>query len=249
MSTWLRMLPTSIRRSFMQSRTFVDLDRLEGVTVRIAHHEVDRGRALALVEKNYSRRGWELRSELRLPSTVNIVAEREGEVVGTVSVIKDSAHRLPADGLHPAQVEWLRMTSGRLCEISGLTVDDGFRRVGLNFLLYRALFELALFGQVDTVVVRVGAHVSFLYEDLMHFRPIGPPRVWGHRGTFATLAVHVHEFVERTGGVLRALEDTMHETWTPARLFFGADLERFLAPGSAQVMKRFARGTMNGTKR
>ena len=145
MSAWLRLLPASLRRSVVGSRAHLDLDRLDGVRVRIAHAPYEKEAALGLVDRVYELRGWVPMPHLRFPSTVNVVAEHHGKIVGTVSVIRDSAARLPSDETYGAQIDWLRLTSGRLCEISGLTVLEEYRGLGLNFLLYRALFELVLY--------------------------------------------------------------------------------------------------------
>src|SRR5260370_16685185 len=81
-----------------------------------------------------------------MPSTAVFVARAGGAVVATVSLITDSALRLPCDALWGADLAAFRATGRRLAEVSALAVSEAWRGPGLAMMrsLVRAI---AVYGR------------------------------------------------------------------------------------------------------
>jgi hypothetical protein len=152
------------------------------VALAVTRDELDA--ASRLVHRCYLRRGYVKPSAdgrhaspfLALPSTAVFVARAEGAVVATVSLIGDSARRLPCDLLWAAELSALRAQGRRLAEVSALAVSEAWRGGGLTML--RALVRaVGVYGReiarLDTLCIAVHPrHVGF-YEALLRFQRFG----------------------------------------------------------------------------
>jgi hypothetical protein len=94
-----------------------------------------------------------------------------------VSLIADSARRLPCDALWASDLAALRASGRRVAEVSALAVSEAWRGNSLRVLrtLVRAV---GVYGRdiarVDTLCVAVNPRHAPFYEALLRFRRFGP---------------------------------------------------------------------------
>jgi hypothetical protein len=116
---------------------------------------------------------------LAMPSTVVFVARANSAIVATVSLIADSARRLPCDALWASDLAALRAGGRRVAEVSALAVSEAWRGNSLRVLrtLVRAV---GVYGRdiarVDTLCVAVNPRHAPFYEALLQFRRFGPEK-------------------------------------------------------------------------
>ena len=152
------------------------------VALALTRDEVDA--ASRLVHGCYLRRGYvkpsadgrHVNAYLAMPSTAVFVARAGGVVVATVSLITDSALRLPCDALWGADLAAFRTTGRRLAEVSALAVSEAWRGPGLAML--RALVRaIGVYGRdiarLDALCIAVHPRHAPFYEGLLHFRRFG----------------------------------------------------------------------------
>jgi hypothetical protein len=168
---------TSRRR---RRAAFIVERELPGLVVRSAVHPTDRVRAHRLVHDVYvecgyidaeplgvRRRVWE-----QLPTTRTLVAELDGTVVGTASLVVDGPLGLPMEAAFGAEVHERRCARRRLAEVTGLAVAPAFRNFGVLVPLIRGLLRTALEGAVYEIVCAVSPKTTSLYTDVFLFTPL-----------------------------------------------------------------------------
>ncbi|MGH7266360.1 MAG: N-acyl amino acid synthase FeeM domain-containing protein [Candidatus Rokuibacteriota bacterium] len=114
-----------------------------------------------------------------LPGTRVFVAKDGRRVVGTVTLVQDSAVGLPMDQMYRDELAGVRAQGRRLGEASTLTVDRAYRASGIGILmrLYRVLSVHALgVARLDDLCMVVRPHHVRFYETFFPFRRIGPTR-------------------------------------------------------------------------
>jgi hypothetical protein len=152
------------------------------VALAITRDELDA--ASRLVHRCYLRRGYVKPSAdgrhaspfLAMPSTAVFIARAERAIVATVSLIGDSAQRLPCDSLWAADLAGLRTQGRRLAEVSALAVSEAWRGKSLEML--RALVRaVGVYGRdiarLDTLCIAVHPRHAPFYEALLRFRRFG----------------------------------------------------------------------------
>ena len=157
------------------------------INVALAVTEAELDAASRLVHDCYRRRGYvkptpdgrHANPYLTQPSTAVFIARAEDAVVATVSLIADSAHRLPCDALWGAELAELRAGHRRLAEVSALAVSNAWRGAGL--LVLRALVRaVGVYGRelagFDTLCIAVHPRHASFYESLLGFQRFGAPR-------------------------------------------------------------------------
>jgi GNAT superfamily N-acetyltransferase len=170
--------------------------RRSSVEVALAVTRAERDAASRLVHRCYLRRGYVKPSadgrhaspHLAMPSTAVFVARADGGIVGTVSLIPDSARRLPCDGLWGAELAELRANGRQVAEVSALAVSEAWRGTGL--LMLRALVRaVGVYGRdiarLDTLCIAVLPRHAPFYESLLRFRRFGGPRLYAAVNTHA----------------------------------------------------------------
>jgi hypothetical protein len=226
----LGWLPRPLRRRLLLARVRIDTDALADVSISVVS---DRAQAASLLHDAYVERGFIAPNRERLyrdaafenPATVTFLATRGSEPVGTVSLLIDSPGGLSCERTHAAEVRGLRQAGRRCGEVGKLTVTAPFRHLGLNFLLYRAVYKAALRRQLDCVLARTTPFAMAFYEDLMLFERIGRTRRDAHRcgSAFALGALDLGTCRQRA--LERFAGDERH--WTPLRIFCSDALARF----------------------
>lgn len=115
-----------------------------------------------------------------------VLAERRGEIVGTVSLIADGETLLPMDRLFPIPMNRLRDRGMRLVEIGCLAsvADEEGYRSAIYVELTRAAIQIARDRGCERMIAAVHPRHARFYVRAMGFRrlsgPVRDPRVNGH---------------------------------------------------------------------
>lgn len=180
----LRLLPKSVRYPALRRLSSIDEAELGRVdSVHIASTVGEYIQAAALVHDSYVARGImqshgsgvRMTHYLALPSTTVFVAVVQGQVVGTVSLVVDSGSGLPMEKIYGKEVQAIRVQGRVVAEVGALSLSPAHRRVGLTFLLYKALYQCAakLLG-VDDLVIAVHPKAEDIYRANLLFERLGP---------------------------------------------------------------------------
>lgn len=179
---WLpwRLKSALVRRAFHYKE-----EELQGVVVKVADTADAYVDAARLVHDGYVARrimrahgsGVRMTPYLALPTTVIFVALRDGQLLGTLSLVLDSELKLPMEKAFPDEVAAVRAEGRRPAEVGALCVAPGQRGMGVPFLLYKAMWKTAveLLG-VDDLVISVHPTAAPLYEGMLCFERMGRPR-------------------------------------------------------------------------
>lgn len=158
------------------------------IQLRVAATREERQSTFELTYRSYLRAGLcaESNSGLRitpyqlLPSTDVIIAELRGQVISTVSLVRDGELGLPMESVFPEEVATRRRAGIGLAEVSCLADrrEGTARFFGLFCELSRLLAQLARKSGVDELVVVVNPRHAPLYRRYMAFDQIGEQRVY-----------------------------------------------------------------------
>lgn len=105
-----------------------------------------------------------------LPTTTTLCASFDGEVVGTMSLIREGMFGFPLQSAFDLSA--VRAREGRIAEISALAVHPRFRRTGgaILFPLMKFMYEYCTrFFDTRHLVIAVHPHKAELYESLLLF--------------------------------------------------------------------------------
>lgn len=185
----LRHSPAWCRDHFCRSR--INIPPLpHDIVFDIARSRQDLDQAFHLLHDAYVREGYSkphvsgrrITDYHALPSTTTLVARSKGQVVATVSIIRDGHFGLPADEV--VDLSFFRRNNERLGEVSSLAVKAEFRgRSGeVMFYLFKYLYHYSkrCFG-LDRFVIVVNPNRITLYESVLLFVPL-------HRSAITTYA-------------------------------------------------------------
>lgn len=106
-----------------------------------------------------------------LPTTTTLCAKYDGQVVGTVSLIRESAIGFPLQ--HIFDLTGVREKEGNIAEVSALAVHPRFRRTGgiILFPLVKFMYEYCTsFFDTRHLVIAVNPRHIEMYESLLFFR-------------------------------------------------------------------------------
>ena len=201
--TWrylIAWLPVSLRDRIIRSLVKVPLFAFDPrLRVHVARSREDLEAAYKLLYRCYREDGLtsEQASGMRvnlfslLPDTTTIVVKYESEVVGTVSVIRDSKYGLFTDSEYKSENDELRKI-GRPIEVSALAVDYQFRSKGhaISFLLMKYLYWYTRFWMHGShLVCTVHPRAQDFYRALFGFERQGP--VVEYRGVQGALGIYL----------------------------------------------------------
>ena len=175
----LAMLPR--RRRFGIYRSFVECDPAPNskLVLKIAETREELEACLTLLHDAYVDSGFMTPdpSGMRvtiyhaLPTTTTLCAKYDGKVVGTVSLIRESALGFPLQRIF--DLSGLRARQGNIAEVSALAVHPRFRRTGgsILFPLMKFMYEYCTtFFDTRHLVIAVNPRHIELYESLLFFK-------------------------------------------------------------------------------
>lgn len=106
-----------------------------------------------------------------LPTTTTLCAKYDGEVVGTMSLIRESALGFPLQAIF--DLSDLRAREGNIAEVSALAVHPNFRKTGgaILFPLMKFMYEYCTtFFDTRHLVIAVNPNRIEMYESLLFFQ-------------------------------------------------------------------------------
>lgn len=105
-----------------------------------------------------------------LPTTTTLCAKFDGEVVGTLSLIRESIFGFPLQSIF--DLHEIRENKGRIAEVSALAVHPKFRNTGgtILFPLMKFMYEYCTtFFDTRHLVIAVNPNRIEMYESLLFF--------------------------------------------------------------------------------
>lgn len=103
-------------------------------------------------------------------TTITIIAEEDGEITGSLSVILDNHSRLPIDALCPSETKALRTQGRRICELSQFAVTKGSMNTSLLLCKYAKIIACDILHLTDFVISSNPKHEAF-YLRVLKFSP------------------------------------------------------------------------------
>jgi len=173
------MLPQ--KKRFAVMRSFVDCDThpTERLVLKIAETKEELEACFALLHDAYVDSGFMTPdpSGMRvtiyhaLPTTTTLCAKFDGKVVGTISLIRESALGFPLQRIFDLTA--VRAKEGNIAEVSALAVHPRFRRTGgsILFPLMKFMYEYCTtFFDTRHLVIAVNPNRIEMYESLLFFQ-------------------------------------------------------------------------------
>lgn len=172
-------LPKPIRFSIY--RSFVDCDPAPDprLVLKIAETQEELEACFKLLHDAYVSSGFMKpdASGLRvttyhaLPTTTTLCAKFDGEVVGTLSLIRESVFGFPLQAVF--DLSEVRAKGGKIAEVSALAVHPSFRKTGgaILFPLMKFMYDYCTtFFDTRHVVIAVNPDRIEMYESLLFFK-------------------------------------------------------------------------------
>ncbi len=169
-------------------------ERYKSARLKTANTPDELQQSTQLVRDTYIKKGYlradqvapeSIRAERTSPQSRTLVAERNGTVVATLTLIPDSLLGLPMDEIYRHETDALRRRGRQLAELSGLSAHERFRGGGGSCclgLMKLAYFHAQRMGVQDLCIAVNPRHRPFyqrvlFFEDLGDGKPRPYPRV------------------------------------------------------------------------
>jgi hypothetical protein len=105
--------------------------------------------------------------------------KQPGEIVGTLTLVRNSEFGLPMEEVCRSSVGEIRERGGSPAEVIGLAVNPEYRSHNVMMYLYKLMFEYArLSGVTDITCSVTKRHIRF-YQTMLLFQPMGDLKVYG----------------------------------------------------------------------
>lgn len=118
------------------------------------------------------------RQEIGKPAPDYEKLKQPGKIVGTLTLVLDSAMGLPMDEVCKDSVDRIRNGGGLPAEVIALAVNPEFRSHNIMMYLYKLMFEYARLSNITDITCSVTKrHIRF-YQSMLLFEPMGDLRVY-----------------------------------------------------------------------
>lgn len=174
----------------------------EDIQLRVAASRGERQAVFELIYRSYLRAGLCTKSDCGmratpyqlLPTTDLFLAELRGQVISTVSLVRDGELGLPMEALYAEEVAARRAAGMRVAEVSCLADrrQGTARFFGLFCDLSRLMAQLARNTGVDELLVVVNPRHAPLYRRYMAFEQIGDEREYDAVEGFPAVALSLN---------------------------------------------------------
>lgn len=159
----------------------------KGIDYSLAKSKKELEEAIVLAGKEYLKNNYALNFDslrkkffpyISLSTTAVFLAKKDKKIIGTVSVIIDSDLGLPMDEVYKKEIDTLRLSGGKVAEISQLAINkEFFSRNGSSSLivvmrLFKLVFHYCLYSKIDNICIAVNPKHSSFYDTLF-FKNIG----------------------------------------------------------------------------
>jgi len=160
-----------------------------GVTIRLAESPGEIEASNRLVYQNYVEDGfWEpdetqlkTNKYLHSPHRIAWVAVDRGELLGTMSIIRDSQHGLPSDTAQPALMSQLRTGGDTLAEVSCLATQRS--RAAYPIILFLMAWGMQYcfhYEGLDRLVASCKPQHADFYESVLCFTKVSAPTFYDY---------------------------------------------------------------------
>ncbi len=180
------LFPQSLRFSIF--RSFVDCDPApdERLVLKIAETKEELEACFKLLHDAYVSSGFMkpapsgLRATIyhALPTTTTLCAKFDGQVVGTMSLIRESVFGFPLQAIFDLKA--VRAKGGKIAEVSALAIHPDFRKTGgaILFPLMKFMYEYCTtFFDTRHLVIAVHPNRIEMYESLLFFKRLTENKV------------------------------------------------------------------------
>ena len=179
--TSVALLPKSWRFALFRSMATCDPAPDPRLVLKIAETEAELEACFALLHDAYVNEGFMkpdpsgLRATLyhALPTTTTLCATLNGEVIGTLSLIRESPMGFPLQAIF--DLTEVRALGGQIAEVSSLAVHPRFRKTGgtILFPLMKVMYEYCTtYFDTRHLVIAVNPNRIDLYESLLFFERV-----------------------------------------------------------------------------
>lgn len=179
---YLGHLPPAVRAHIVRSKFEIEYDLPKELTLKLAETEDEIEQALRLVHDAYVELEYMDASETKMrftkhhahPNAVILIAKWLDDVIGTLTIIPDSALGLPSDSTW--SFDRYRAEGKIIAEISSLTIKKDFRMRRGRLLLPLCKFMYVFcteYLKLDGVVAATTLEVEPFYTDILLFEKIG----------------------------------------------------------------------------
>ena len=179
-------MPRRIRFSIFRSFADCDPNPDERLVLKIAETKEELEACFRLLHDAYVDSGFMKPdpSGLRvtiyhaLPTTTTLCAKFDGEVVGTLSLIRESVFGFPLQAIF--DLSKVRARKGKIAEVSALAVHPKFRKTGgaILFPLMKFMYEYCTtFFDTRHLVIAVNPNRIEMYESLLFFQRLTETQV------------------------------------------------------------------------
>lgn len=189
MKIFSKIIPKSLQAElFRRVVNTKQLSRYKNITIKLADTFDEYKKAFELLHDCYVRKnlmephpsGMRCNIHSFLPHNSVIIAINEnGQVIGTVSIIKDNLFGLPAEAVYQKEVNNIRNEKHHqreLVEVSALSIAPEYREQAhaIQFLLNKYLYlHCRDVLKINTLVIVVHPNAELFYHSLLLFRPLG----------------------------------------------------------------------------
>jgi GNAT superfamily N-acetyltransferase len=180
------LFPQSVRFSIF--RSFIDCDPAPDarLVLKIAETKEELEACFKLLHDAYVSSGFMkpapsgLRATIyhALPTTTTLCAKFDGQVVGTLSLIRESVFGFPLQAIF--DLKNVRAKGGKIAEVSALAVHPDFRKTGgaILFPLMKFMYEYCTtFFDTRHLVIAVHPTRIEMYESLLFFKRLTENKV------------------------------------------------------------------------
>jgi len=166
--------------------------------IRLAHSDERVNNASLLVQRMYSKKGYDVPGMQKMPDRITLMASQNDVVVGTITLGIDSGQGLLADENYKAEVDKLRADNRRVCELTKFAVDQtrGSKRVLAALFHIAYIYGRVLQNQTDVVIEVTPKHAPF-YKRMLGFEQMGEERLNSRVNTMGVLLRLEIEYVDQ----------------------------------------------------
>ncbi len=144
------------------------------------------------------------------PDTATFVAKKNGEVVGVLSVVLDSVELgLPSDTAFKAELDELRGTGSRICEITNQAVAKEFRRSSVLTELMRCAIAYMVKTGCGRALATVSPNHKNFYK-MVGFESLGSLRSYSEKLHDPVVAIFLAVDVYRSEVPAPGLDPSVH---------------------------------------
>lgn len=182
----IRHMPETAKSFLYRKMIQIETDNLPGLELKLARTKEELTAAFRLLHDNYVRSGFmaphpsgmRLTKYHALPSTSTLIACIDGEVVGTVSLVRNGAFGTPLEAIY--DVSDFRKRGSRIVEVSSLAVSQNFSgnhgKILFPLLNYLYHYSEYYFG-VDYLAIAVNPLWWDFYRHILLFEKLKDAKV------------------------------------------------------------------------